>query len=139
MNESVKHALSIVTKSQLRFVSLVNTNIRCPLVSEEAQNEAGPDEETSSIHPVYMELQKLYYICLGKHSFFIYSEFYRQVIQYFHHHNVVATNTIPVYDDLKQKEERAMVIWTDFFNNHDFNFATVFLNKIFAESNYLCN
>ena len=75
MNESVKHALSIVTKSQLRFVSLVNTNIRCPIVSEGVQNELGPEDEASSMHPVYMELQKLYYICLGKHSFFILARF----------------------------------------------------------------
>jgi hypothetical protein len=71
MNESVKHALSIVTKSQLRFVSLVNTNIRCSSVSETVQGVSDAGEEHSLVHPVYAELQKLYYICLGKHSFFI--------------------------------------------------------------------
>ena len=39
MNESVKKALSIVTRSHLRFVSLVNCNVQCERVSTAAQAE----------------------------------------------------------------------------------------------------
>ena len=61
MNESVKKALSIVTRSNLRFVSLVNCNVQCERVSTAAQAEH--DE-----HPVAAELSKLYYFCLGKNG-----------------------------------------------------------------------
>ena len=68
MNFSVKHALSIVTKSQLRFVSLINCNARC-FHPELLHTNGG--EDAADIDPIYDELSKLYYFCLGKHSFFI--------------------------------------------------------------------
>ena len=64
MNESVKKALSIVTRSHLRFVSLVNCNVQCERVSAAVQAEHGE-------HPVAVELSKLYYFCLAKHSMYI--------------------------------------------------------------------
>ena len=62
MNDSVKHALSIVTKSQLRFVSLINCNVRC---FDPAILHGNSGEDTADIDPIYDELSKLYYFCLG--------------------------------------------------------------------------
>jgi hypothetical protein len=52
--QSVKRALSYVVGSELRYFSLVNTNIRVDPNGEE-------DDITE-------ELMKFYYLCLGKHS-----------------------------------------------------------------------
>ena len=55
--ESVKRALSVIVKAELRHFCLVNCNIRV---------EEMEDEESKMA-----ELQNFYYLCLGKHSLHI--------------------------------------------------------------------
>eukprot|EP00943_MAST-04B_sp_MAST-4B-sp1_P003360 g3360.t1 len=69
MNESVKNALSIVTRSHLRFVSLVNCNVQCERVYSEYMN--GNFDDLAQFDPVAAELSKLYYFCLGKHNLYV--------------------------------------------------------------------